>query len=161
MAQQIFACLATELSKLYDEFLEYMPIKKERSYDIAAINSNFLISIDFYEVNILIHDNDNYFKEIFKLTWPNYSNEYRYDECNSSLVLSTLQGREEELFKKIFVRISNCPNWCQPILYEIRKKELEERQAEEYNKNDKEGNDQKGAKDTKGIIQFFKKFFKK
>ena len=61
----------------------------------------------------------------FKLTSYSYNNKYDYD-CNSNTVISTIQGKEDELFKRIFVKINDCPKWSQQLLYQIRQKQLKD-----------------------------------
>ena len=46
--------------------------------------------------------------------------------CNSHEILNVVCGQENEIFKKLFVRIDDCPYWSRESLYEIRKKQLDE-----------------------------------
>ena len=59
------------------------------------------------------------------MEYNHYDDEYRYD-CNSSLILDILKDNEDLLFKKIFVRIEDCPEWTREALYNKRKHQLEE-----------------------------------
>ena len=38
----------------------------------------------------------------------------------------TKYWKENEIFKKLFVRIDDCPDWSRESLYKIRKKQLDE-----------------------------------
>lgn len=54
-------------------------------------------------------------------------NGYYYD-CKFSDVTRVIKGNEDEVFKSIFIRIDDCPEWSRPILWENRKSQLEEEQ---------------------------------
>lgn len=42
--------------------------------------------------------------------------------------MSAIQGKEDEILKRIFIKINDCPKWCQEMLYEFRQNELVEEQ---------------------------------
>lgn len=120
ISNKLLAQYGDELLKIYDGFLEYKDFHKEKSTNIKTINTPFHVNINRWVVSI--HTDD----DIFKVSSLSYSDRYSY-ECNSKLVLSLFDGNEDELFKRIFVRISDCPEWCQSELYEIRRKQLEDK----------------------------------
>ena len=140
-SQEILTLIGKDLSDLYDEFMKFYNFKVQFSYDIKSINSNFMIDIDQYGVNIFVNSPSNRFFKDFELSSHSYKSGYDY-ECNSTTVLSTLQGKEDELFKRIFVKIDDCPLWSKQTLYQIRQEQLaEEKKLEErktYKKEKKE-----------------------
>ena len=113
--------------------------------NINSINSNFKINSDEYMINVTHNDS-------FRLSAIIYKDEYEYD-CNSNNVTSICRDKEDEVFKRIFVRIDDCPEWTREILYTIRKKQLEEQEKLEY----KEMKKQKRLELTRKIFPFLKK----
>lgn len=112
---EILTSIGNELSNLYDELLKYDGFINQYSYGIKPISSNFSVDISQYGVNI--------FSNEFKLSCHSYTNDYDY-ECNSTSVLAVLQGKEDEIFKRIFVNINDCPLWSRETLYQIRQEQL-------------------------------------
>lgn len=89
-----------------------------------------MVDINDYGVSFYNVLSSDYLKN-FELSSVSYKNQYDY-KCNSVSVLTALQGKEDEIFKKIFVRIDDCPEWSRQTLYQIRKEQLEkERKLEE------------------------------
>ena len=62
----------------------------------------------------------------------------RYYDCNSNNVISVIRGKEDELLKKIFIRIDDCPEWSKEPLYIIRQKRLLEEEKALREKRRKE-----------------------
>lgn len=115
--QKVLYTIGNDLCKLYDEFIKFKDYKIQHSYEIKTLNSLFSADVSEYGVSIRLND--------FQLTSNSYSPKYRYN-CNSLKTLNIIKGNEEELFKRIFVNISDLPEWCQSTLYEIRNQELED-----------------------------------
>jgi len=132
--KEILVELGDSLSKLYDKFIQYRDFKKQSLYGFKSVNSNFLVAVNAYEVSIFVRK----FLNAFRLASTNYNDNYFYD-CNSNTVISALKGKESEIFKRIFVRITDCPKWSQPILYEMRQNQLiEEKKLEEEKLREKQ-----------------------
>lgn len=144
-SKEVLATIGTKLSELYDEFIKFSDYKIEYNYGVKPVNSNFFVNINSYGVSIFTKSPTNRFMNEFELTFPSYSNQYKYD-CNSTIVTSAFRGKENEIFKRIFVRIDDCPEWSQAMLYEIRQKQLE-----------KEYKQQKRLELTRKIFPFLKK----
>lgn len=92
---------------------------------------------------------NNYFNKNFELFSPSYANKYCC-KCSSGTINRRIRGIEPELFKQIFVKISDCPIWSQAMLYEIRKSQLVENQ--EIDNNDKCLNHNKKVKAYKKSV---------
>lgn len=120
-----------------------------------AVNSNFNIKISYCGIWLSIKDfsNESMKMELFA---PSYSNNYKLN-CNSSVVSETFNGKEIEIFKRIFVKISDCPEWSQTILYETRQNELIEEQKIEDKIKNKEMKKEKRLALTRKIFPFLKK----
>ncbi len=120
----VFNVLSSKLSIMYDEFLTYADYKdyKNDKYNIHPINSLFDVYIGNDAINIQ-------FKNDLYLIALSCSNKYDI-KCNSNIVIEGIKGKENEIFKRIFVNISDCPIWCQKQLLEIRKKQLELKQKQ-------------------------------
>lgn len=123
-AQEYLELLGSVLSELYNFYIQYWQFYYQSSYDVKSVNSRFLVDISNYKSSIT-------FGTDFKL-------EFRTFEDVSCMclddVLAAITGKEEEILKKVFVKIKDCPEWMQPILREIRQKELEELQSGETEK---------------------------
>ena len=139
-SQEVLNLIGKYLSELYDELMKLYNFKTQFSYDIKSINSNFIVDISQYGVDI--YDNSKILNN-FKLSSHSYKNGYDY-ECNSTTVLTSLQGKEDEIFKRIFVKIDDCPLWSKQTLYQIRQEQLaEEKKLEEQKIYEKEKKEKK------------------
>lgn len=119
---EVFSILSSCLSEAYDELVKYSDYI---SSDYAminkkSVNSKFIVCITHYGVDILVK---NGFETEFSLYDSCHKDEYVL-KCNSNIVNEAVKGNEEEIFKRVFVRISDCPKWCQNKLYEIRQNQL-------------------------------------
>ena len=132
-----FRELGDYLSKLYDELIKFKKMEKEFKYWIDANNSNFKIDISKYGVSIKVNQPNDRLKDIFCLKHSTYNSDYDYD-CNSNEILSIMNGKEDELFKKIYVNIDKCPEWMQEELKNIRYNELIEEDRLEKEREERE-----------------------
>ena len=78
-------------------------------------------------------------------------------KCNSSIVNEAFKNNEDEIFKRIFVRIEDCPEWSKKMLYEIRKNQLLEEQKIEDEEKYKEMRKQKRLELKRKLFPFLKK----
>ena len=150
----VFAVLKDNLSKLYDKFIEYGQFSNQSNHRIKPVNSNLLVSVSCFGVSIFKRKNRNYYTKDndFKLEAPIYSKQYRY-ECNYSTVINAINGKEDEFFKQIFIKIEDCPEWMRTKIYEIRKNQLiEEQKIEEETKKK-----QKRLELVRKVLPFLKK----
>lgn len=123
-AQEFLVRSGNIVSKLYDELKQYEAFYTQKVENLKAINSNF--SVDITNNNVTISTNAKIHEYDFsiKATNGNYDNKYEH-ECNSNNILNVIIGQEDKIFKRIFVKISDCPEWSQPLLTEIRQKQIE------------------------------------
>jgi len=134
-SQKVLLNLGNDLSILYDKFMEFKEFKKQYSYGVKTINSMFYANVSSSKVSFL--NSSGYFKCFnngFEIISNSYTPNYEH-VCNSTNILNIVKGNEDELFKRIFVKIEDMPKWCQSSLYEIRKQELEKEQAKEKKKS--------------------------
>ena len=118
----IFVLLSRELLKMCNLYIKYKHFRILYNHNIPSVNSNFLIGITNYDISI--YDKKSLgFTENFELSYK-YYDDYKYT-CNSNILINELSGNEDIIFKKIFIRIDDCPTWSQNALYSIRKDELE------------------------------------
>ena len=122
-AYEILSLIGLELSKLYDALLSYIDFKKQYCYRVKSVNSNFLVNISEHGVNLIKRDESKIFLNDFELSSLSYEDKFKF-VCNSHEVLESIKGREEEIFKKVFVFISDCPEWSRDNLQEIRINQL-------------------------------------
>ena len=150
---KLFFLFSSILSSLYDEFLKYEDFFNQSVYEIKTINAKFLVKINEYGVELYIPSN-KLFEPLFSIDAHSNRDVYNVG-CNSGNVINTIKGSERELFKKVIVRINECPKWMQEELYELRKKQLQELQIEEEKKRNKEENKGKRLALIKRIFPFF------
>ena len=126
--REILRDLGVYLSDLYDVLLRFENYRddNEAKYHVDAVNTSFEASISHYGAGIYEYDNGN---QKFKLFSPSYDNEFHI-ECNSSMLTEAFKDNEDELFKRVYVPIAECPSWCQDALRERRKKQLVEEDKE-------------------------------
>ena len=124
--QEIFQILNEVIFNAYNELITYKSFKEESAYNIKTMNSSFFANI--YDTGVDLRDNQS-LSPNFELTKKSFKDEYTYD-CNSRIILNTIKGQEDEIFKCTFVKIEDCPNWMQKLLYEIRKEQIENKKKE-------------------------------
>ena len=119
--RELLPSLGKALSELYDELMKFYDFNQQCAWSIKPLNSNFSVDIDHHNINI--HNGSLWDIADFELSFGIFDNKYEYS-CNSTSVATALQGKEDELFKKIFVKIDDCPEWSRQKLYQIRQKQL-------------------------------------
>lgn len=119
LANDILALSGNTLSELYDEFIKYKDFKEQYKYSLKSINSKFSIDISPHQISIYMKD--------LRLTAYSYKDEYQYS-CNSNIVISAFQGKENEIFKKILIKIEDCPKYYRTILYKKKNNQLSKEQ---------------------------------
>lgn len=122
-AKDILAKCGDEIAKRYDKFIEDIGFYCDYFKNIKSINSNFVISSDEYRIYITNSNN-------FEISAKIYEDEYNYN-CNSNNITSICRNNEDEIFKKIFIKIEDCPEWMRTKLFEIRHNQLIEKQKRE------------------------------
>lgn len=155
---EVFSALSSSLSEMYDELLKYASYKdyKKVKDDIKPINSIFSIKISNHGIYLFASDPSNKYAKELELYAPSYKNGYEL-QCNSAIVNETFCGKETEIFKRIFVKISDCPEWSQTMLYEIRQQQLAEEQKIEDKLRYKEMKKEKKLALARKIFPFLKK----
>ena len=155
---EVFSVLCSILSEMYDKLLEYADYKDYRNIknNIKPVNSNFSVEIGSYGIYLSVVDFTNKYLKELELFAPSYDSGYEL-ECNSSIVNEAFRGKETEIFRKIFVKISDCPEWSQATLYKFRQKQLEEEQKIEGVLKDKKMRKEKILALKRRFFPFLKK----
>lgn len=124
-ANEVFSCITSIISEAYDELLNFEVFNtfKDSNSCIDVINSNLKASIGRSYID-LYNKKRNYSRD-FDVSFGVIFDS-RHVNCNSSIVLDLVTNNEEKLFKNAFVKIEDCPEWTKEILFETRKKSLEE-----------------------------------
>lgn len=153
-ANEILACIGNQISIIYDKLLEFKYFEEQHNYGFHSANSSFFVDIGKCGVSILNEDFDG----DFELSLYSCDNEWHY-KCSSNDIINVLKNKENEIFKRIFVKIDDCPEWARAQLYVKRQDELTEyRRAE----NERKILEQKAKeKEMKRVRrrEFAKKFF--
>lgn len=155
---EVFSAVCSTLSEMYDELLKYADYKDYKYIKnyIRPVNSNFGVKISHSGVCLSVENFTNKYVNELELFAPSYTSCYKL-ECNSTIVNEVLRGKESEIFKRIYVKISDCPLWCQSMLYEIRQNELAQEQKIEDELRYKKMKKEKRLTLIKKIFPFFKK----
>jgi len=114
---KIIKLLGLDLYDLYEQFMKYHEMYSCYVSSLSTDNENFLVDIDKYGVSL--RDNNNK----LQLSLYTFSDNYCYDSCDSE-VRDIILGNEEELFKRIFVKIEELPLCIRQMLYMYREEEL-------------------------------------
>jgi len=120
-AYDIFKGLEDEILKIYEDFIKYKEFKSNSRMGLKFTTSNFLVDINPDCINVY----NCVFSPGFELSFNNHTNKYEI-VCNFEPILNELHGREEEFYKKTFVKIEDCPKWMQEELYSLRANQLAE-----------------------------------
>ena len=132
IGDKILEIIGSEISEIYDYQLE-MSSKRGPDMRKKSVNSIFLVVMGDDGVDIY---NGNVSNSTFGIKMYSFSNEIEY-KCSSSNLMQLLSGNEYELYKKIFVKISDCPIWMQEELQELRKKQLIEESKKKRSRKNK------------------------
>jgi len=162
-SNDVLKAIGPGLSNLYDELIKYSS-HEESKIDIKSVNSNFIVDIDKKNVQIVMTIWKDKVLNSFYL-YKNNDNNYSL-HCNSNKICETVKGNEDEIFKRIFIKISDCPKWCQTELYEIRQNQLAEEQRIEKERQAQLAEKQKMEEERQYLeakkqkrLEFVKKIF--
>ena len=108
-AKDILGKCGKEISERYDKFIQDISFYRDYINNVQSTNSNFKIHSDKNSIDIK-------YNHSFTLSAITYKNEYKYD-CNSNNVISVCRYKEDELFKRIFIKIDDCPEWTHEKFY--------------------------------------------
>lgn len=123
--KEVFLNCSSIINECYDELIKFRDFKKQVRWAYRTLNSCFFIDITYFGVSI--HNKKWTFESDFNLNLSSDDFKYSYD-CNSSSVLEVIRGNENNIFKNIFVNISDCPEWMQEELHSLRINQLQEEQ---------------------------------
>lgn len=132
-SEMILEIAGNLLSKFYDRMIEFTEINEQFSYDVQSVNSNFIVGISKHGVQITNKE----FDSDFKLVNLSCDDTYEY-KCNYIEVYNFLKNNENKLFKKIFIKLDDCPEWARAYLYVGRTANLTEYRMEEQKKEKRE-----------------------
>jgi hypothetical protein len=133
----ILGTVNDEIKELIDFYLSIKETKTQKKDKIKAINSNLLIDIDKYSIEVYTYENIPY----YYLKDPAYKSIfYTYDKnskhnCVNSNVIEKLSNNEVEFLRKIYIKIDDCPLWIREQLYNKRLHEIIERKKQEQLEN--------------------------
>lgn len=112
-----------EISDIYDEFMKYKDYMTQRTLGCKSTNSSFLVNITNEEVSIFTKTKIEDEEIKFLLSAQNSNIKYKcVTDCeNIKLLISDL---ENKIFKNIYIKIENCPEWIQTKIAETKQLEL-------------------------------------
>lgn len=142
----VLTYLGNNLDKLYDQCRQFSNDMHQEIRKLATVNSDFFVEINSEKMSIYTSPNG------FKLYWCDSTNSF---ECNgSNSIINIIKGLEEEIFKRTFVKIENCPKWSRVTLYEMRQNQLLKEKIDKM--KPKQLAKEKKHKMIKSIFSFFK-----
>ena len=108
-----------EISDIYDEFMKYKDYMIQRTLGCKSTNSSFLVNITNEEVSIFTKTNIDDEKVKFLLSAKNSNIKYL---CitDSEHIKILITDVENKIFKNIYVKIENCPEWIQEKIAETK-----------------------------------------
>ena len=115
--------LKNDLKDIYKKFMKFYEFMTEDVYFKKTINSKFEFTV-YNSCLFINYRNDLGLLENFDITYYNKNNNYEYD-TNSNDILAIIKDNEDEIFKKIYVNIKDCPKWSRETLHNIRREQLE------------------------------------
>ncbi len=136
--------LGETISNIFDFYQQVEKENKEQKENISTLNSKFCVDITADSVNFYLKSEQ---KEVFKSFVYISSLENRL-KCNSYFLLSFFKEKEEEILKRIFISIDDCPLW---IKTRLLKKEQERLEQMKYQREETE------AKRNMSILERIKK----
>lgn len=123
-AEETLKQINRKLPKIYDDCITYQHTQGLFCLDQKIIDSKFLVTINKAKIIVFsIYVPSTCFKN-FELSIDYTNNKYQCSNHNKSII-ELLIGKEDELLKKLFIKIDDCPSWSREYLYLIRKKQLE------------------------------------
>ena len=120
--EKIFMLFGSTIAHVFEEdMLYYKNALSNYTHECESVNSNLYVTIADDGVYISDSTTAKSFELCFSTSKDSYS-----CESNSYKIVNALSGKGDEIFKKIFVKIEDCPEWSRDYLYEIRQNQLEE-----------------------------------
>lgn len=108
--------ISNEIVDLVMSVEDTVKLNSVGSFGIKSVNCSFSASITPNYI-IIVYQNG---------TISYFSNDDVYKTDYPDSILRVLSGRERAFFDKIYVKISDCPEWMREALYALRKCELDE-----------------------------------
>ena len=127
---KILESVGMELLKYYNKCLDYRAFFCEGKCVIPTDCHSFIADIGWPDIVLyskIFKSDDDIFNSI---KYSIRNSEYDYS-INSTIIVNLLHNINDDLFKKIYVKISDCPEWMQDELVCIRYKELEKLKRKE------------------------------
>ena len=118
-SKRIFKLLGLSLYDLYGKFMKFHEMYSSYVSSLSTDNDNFFVDMDKHGISV--RDNNK-----FQLSLYHFCDNYCYDNCDAT-VKEIILGSEEELFKRIFVKIEDCPSCIRQMLYMYRLDELSDK----------------------------------
>lgn len=156
-SNEILDSIGDVLSRLYDEYIELKDFSTQFSNNIKSINSNFLVNITSDDINVHMNSKTSDSNKDFSLLHSVHNSDKYKCKCNSSLLFDVVNNNEDQIFRKIFVRIEDCPEWMRDLLYKIRKKQVEYQTIEEKEEQKEQLKKQKRLELKNKFFPFIKK----
>ena len=117
-ADEVMKVLGDEISCFYDKLYSYKPFFQTPKKTIKPVNSDFMVEVSNLYIKVYNFLNYNYIFDMYQS-----SNTYKINS-NSNEVSNYVNGKEDIIFNKIFIKIDDCPVWSKPLLYELRQEQL-------------------------------------
>lgn len=102
-ANSILAMAKEELNKLFDEFVKYGSYTYESKRNIESVNSNFLVDINRFNVNVKVPTRN------FQLNVNSNGSCFYSSKVSGAVDMFIIN--EKEILDKLYVKLEDCPTW--------------------------------------------------
>lgn len=121
-----------ELSLIYNNCMKYKDYVKEEYYRVSSSNSCFLINITKEGIT-LFYEKDK--DQKFLISSYVFKDDYILT-TESTFIKDLLKNNEDLIFKNTYIKIENCPKWAQKKLYQLRQKQIIEKNLPKVRKKE-------------------------
>jgi len=125
---QVLKILENHIPECYAELLKYSEFLYAEEKIIKSLNSKLFVFISKFGVSLSNYEGYTFHEHFYFRANSGFGaydkNSYDYRNLLSMSYI-VINGNEENLLKRIFVQIEDCPEWCRDILYKKREKQLD------------------------------------
>lgn len=130
--KDVFSYIEPVFSNFFDTFQKFKLWKEPYNYNVETSIPDFFVKFQNYDIKLYCHSArpERISSPFFRVSGHCHKNKL-YCNSSSGKILNTVSDNANKLFDKVFVKISDCPVWCQDELRNINAKKVEEADAKD------------------------------